>query len=49
VPQQDMKIALASIHRELELGRLPSNRRPVTAVASQSAIRKYQSEQASAD
>jgi bifunctional aspartokinase / homoserine dehydrogenase 1 len=49
VPQQDMKIALASIHRELELGRLPSNRRPVTAVASQSVIRKYQSEQASAD
>jgi bifunctional aspartokinase / homoserine dehydrogenase 1 len=49
VPQRDMKIAVASIHRELELGSLPSTRRPVTAVASPSAIWKVQSEQASAD
>jgi aspartokinase len=49
VPQQDMEIALASIHRELELVGLPSNRRPVTVAASPSSIWKYESEQASAD
>ena len=49
VPQQDMEIALASIHRELELTSLPSNRRPVAAAASPLSIWKYESEQASAD
>jgi hypothetical protein len=49
VPQQDMEIALSSIHRELELVDLPSNRRPVAVDASPSAIWKYQSEPASAD
>jgi aspartate kinase len=49
VPRQDMEIALGSIHRELELAGLPSNRRPVTAAASPSAIWNYESEQASAD
>jgi bifunctional aspartokinase / homoserine dehydrogenase 1 len=49
VPQQDMEIALGSIHRELELAGLPSNRRPVTAGASPSSIWKNESEQASAD
>jgi aspartokinase/homoserine dehydrogenase 1 len=49
VPQQDMEIALASIHRELELVGLPSNRQPVTVAASPSSIWKYESEQASAD
>jgi len=49
VPQQDVKVALASIHQELELGSLPSNRRPVRAVASPTSFWKYESEQASAD
>jgi bifunctional aspartokinase / homoserine dehydrogenase 1 len=54
VPQQQMKSAIASLHRELELGNLQSNGRPakgvgVTAEASPSAIWKCQSEPASAD
>jgi len=54
VGQADMEIGLASIHRELELGSLQSNRGPtnsvaVTAVVRPSAIWKYQSEPASAD
>ena len=49
VPQQDMEIALSTVHRELELVDPPSNRRPVTVAARPSAIWKYQSEPASAD
>jgi bifunctional aspartokinase / homoserine dehydrogenase 1 len=49
VPRQDLKIALASIHRELGLDALPLTRRPMTAVASPSAIWKCEPEQATAD
>lgn len=49
VPPQDMKTALASIHRELALDSLPSTRFPATSVVNPSAIWKYNSEQASAD
>jgi aspartokinase len=54
VPQQNLKVALTSLHRELELGSLPSNGgpangRPVTAGASLSAVWKYESESATAD
>ena len=48
VPQQDLKIALAAIHRELDLAGLSSARRPVAAVASPSASWTYRPE-ASAD
>jgi len=54
VPQQDVKIALNSLHRELELGSVPSNGGPangrgVTAVASPAVIWKRESEPATAD
>jgi len=54
VPQPDVQIAVASLHRELELGSLPStgrpgNHRPVTAVASPSTIWKCEPDQATAD
>lgn len=48
VPQPDVQIAVARFHCELELGRLPSNGRP-TAMASESATWKYESEPAAAD
>jgi len=49
VPQREMKIAVASIHRELELGSLHATKRPAAAVTSPSAEWTYQSEQATAD
>jgi aspartate kinase len=49
VSQPDVRIALASIHRALELSSMPSNRRPVTPAADSSGAWKYQSEPASAD
>jgi aspartate kinase len=54
VPQQDMKRALDSLHRELELGGPfanggPANERHIAAVASPSAMWKRESEEASAD
>jgi len=49
VPQQNMKVVLASIHRELELGSRDVNGRPVAAVSNQSAVWDYPSAQASAD
>ncbi len=53
VPQQHMKIALASLHRELELGSLPSNEcpangRPVTA-GTTPAVWNFESQPATAD
>jgi aspartate kinase len=49
VRQRDLERALAILHRELELGRWSSKKRPVTAPASRSVIWKYDSGQASAD
>lgn len=49
VPQQDLKVALAGIHRELELGGLGVSKRPVAAAGSPSEVWTYQSEQATAD
>jgi bifunctional aspartokinase / homoserine dehydrogenase 1 len=49
VPQQDIKIALASLHRELELNTLSATRHPVSDAASPTAIWKCEPEQAAAD
>ena len=54
VPQQDVKMALNSLHRELELASVvsngsPANGRAVTAVAGPAAIWKCESEPATAD
>jgi bifunctional aspartokinase / homoserine dehydrogenase 1 len=49
VPRQDVQIAVASLHRELELGGLPSSKRAAAAVSTPSAVWKYQSETATAD
>ena len=49
VPRPAMKIALASLHRELELGSLPSNGRAVTAVGRPPAIWNCESQRATAD
>jgi aspartate kinase len=54
VPQQDVKIAVASLHRELELGSLAAadcraNGRSAIAGGSASAVWKYESEPATAD
>jgi bifunctional aspartokinase / homoserine dehydrogenase 1 len=48
IPQTEMTIAVAALHRELELERLPLSKRPVASVAGPSAIR-YESEEATAD
>ena len=45
VPQRDMELAIATLHRELELGQA-GNKRPVPPAA---AVWKFESEQASAD
>jgi bifunctional aspartokinase / homoserine dehydrogenase 1 len=49
VSQQDLKTALAGIHRELELGSMPLSSRPVADVANPTATWTFQSEQATAD
>jgi aspartate kinase len=49
VPQRDIRIALASLHRELELNTLSSTRHPVSDGASPAAIWKCEPEQAAAD
>jgi len=49
VPQQDLPIALASLHRELELSSRPANGHAVPAVPSPSGIWKCEAEQATAD
>jgi bifunctional aspartokinase / homoserine dehydrogenase 1 len=49
VPQQDIQIALASLHRELELNTLSATRHPVSDAASPTAIWKCEPEQAAAD
>jgi aspartate kinase len=49
VPQRDMRIALASLHRELELNTLSSTSHPVSDGASPAAIWKCEPEQAAAD
>jgi aspartokinase len=49
VSQSDTKIALASLHRELELSTLSSTSRRASDGASQAAIWKCEPEQATAD
>lgn len=46
VPQQELKAALAAIHRELDLAGLASARRPVAAIPSPFPTWTYQSEAA---
>jgi aspartokinase/homoserine dehydrogenase 1 len=48
VPQRNMELAIAILHRELELGS-PPQKRSVKPAASPSALWKFESEQASAD
>jgi aspartate kinase len=49
VPQPDVQIAVATLHRDLELDSLPSTGRPGTGADGQTAVWKYESEPATAD
>jgi bifunctional aspartokinase / homoserine dehydrogenase 1 len=49
LPQPEMELALATLHRELELGRLPAKKRSLRAPASQLKIWKHEPGRASAD
>jgi aspartokinase/homoserine dehydrogenase 1 len=49
IPRPDVQIAVATLHRELELGSLPSSGRLVKAMACRSAMSNYEPEPASAD